>query len=432
MPLQQEVTADRTKLIEQFHQVRRASEDICRPLITEDYVVQSIEDVSPPKWHLGHMSWFYEQVVLDRFLDNYCPINRDLFWVFNSYYESFGERVMRVKRGTLSRPSVQEVYDYRRAVDERMAEFINSVGEDQLPAVQNLLILGLNHEQQHQELLISDIKHILCVNPLRPAYTRDTAPIEPSDPPPLSFIGYSGGVHEIGARGDGFSYDNERPRHEVLLRDFKIADRLVTCGEFLKFIEAGGYHDADLWLSDAWALISEEKWEQPWYWEKVDGHWHIGTLTGFRPLNPAEPACHLNYFEAAAYARWAGRRLPTEAEWEVAAASLAENTPEGNFLDSGRFHPVPLGDESHRPTSGPAQMFGDVWEWTASAYLPYPGYVQERGPLGEYNGKFMMNQMVCRGGSCATPRSHFRPTYRNFFQPEKRWQFTGFRLAADA
>ena len=391
-------------------------------------------DVSPPKWHLAHTTWFFERVILQQFSKNYQPYNDQYYYLFNSYYQSFGDRWSRDIRGTLSRPTVKDIYAYRTAINERTRSFIESVGEKEYEQVSTLVELGLHHEQQHQELLVTDIKHILASNPVRPIYKLNGAHVPTrtaSIPSAAKFIGVQGGVFEMGAAGEGFAWDNEYPRHRAFVNDFGLMDRLVTCGEFLEFMNDGAYQNPLLWLSDGWDVVTKEGWQAPLYWEKVDGQWQIVTLSGTRPIDLNEPVSHVSYFEASAYARWADKRLPTESEWEKAAALVNTSTSCGNFLETEHYHPVPLGQAPGVDPTGLSQMFGDVWEWTGSSYLPYPGYQQERGPLGEYNGKFMINQMVLRGGSCATPRTHIRPTYRNFFQCEKRWQFTGFRLASD-
>lgn len=420
----------RQELTDQFKTVRRQTEAICQPLATEDYVVQSIDDVSPPKWHLGHTTWFFEQVILEQFKDGYQRYHPNFYFVFNSYYESFGDRVQRTLRGTLSRPLVEQVYEYRKEIERRMLELIDTIDDTHWPDLEKLTVLGTHHEQQHQELLVTDIKHIFADNPLRPVYLEPAKPLESEDVPVLKFISFEGGLREFGASNGGFAYDNELPRHKAFVGDFQLADRLVTCGEYLQFIKDGGYENSQLWLSDGWDTIRSRGWIAPLYWEEVDGEWHLATLSGFRPLRPEEPVCHVSYYEAAAYARWAGHRLPTEFEWELAAQSLGSGNPTGNLLDSGLFHTRAVSG-SDKTNGGLKQMFGDVWEWTNSAYLPYPGYLREQGALGEYNGKFMSNQMVLRGGSCATPKSHLRATYRNFFQCDKRWQFTGLRMASD-
>lgn len=419
-------TRTREGVLGAFKRVRKVSEEICRPLETEDYVVQPIEDISPPKWHLGHMTWFYEQVILAQFEPDFKPYSDDFFYVFNSYYETFGERLVRSFRGTLSRPTVKQVYEYRKAINERMAVLIESAPEEQFDQITEFVILGLNHEQQHQELLITDIKGILLNNPLRPVYLSSTETPSESSPGPAGFIPFQGGLHEFGAEGPEFCYDNETPRHKAYLNDFKLMDRLITCGEFMNFIIDGGYGTPQLWLSAGWDAVQNLEWKSPWYWEKRDGQWQIGTMSGWRQIDPNEPVCHVSHYEAAAYARWAGKRLPTEYEWELAARSVPMDES-ANFMNFSRLHPRPAG-----PANGTLrQMHGDVWEWTNSAYLPYPGYVQAMGALGEYNGKFMNNQIVARGGSCATPSDHYRTTYRNFFQSDRRWQYTGFRLAED-
>jgi len=419
---------DGKHIAECYKRVREKSVELCQPLVTEDYVIQSIEDVSPPKWHLGHITWFFEQVILEKFVKDYEPFNRDYYFVFNSYYESFGQRVVRSQRGTVSRPTVEEVYDYRRHIDTEMQKLFESVDEKDVSELWTLVELGLNHEQQHQELLITDFKHNFAANPLKPVYNKFKPLITENQILKAEFFDMEGGLHEIGAGKDKFCYDNEQPRHKVYVNDFKLMNRLITCGEFLDFVNDGGYKKAQLWLSDGWDIINTQHWQHPFYWVQMDGEWHIWTLSGLRPLNPHEPVCHLSYYEADAYANWAGGRLPTEAEWEMAAQKFVKDESAGNFMDSKIFHPIPAKPDKE---SKLLQMMGDVWEWTGSAYLPYPGYSRYAGPLGEYNGKFMINQMVLRGGSCATPRGHIRMTYRNFFQCDKRWQFTGMRLAKD-
>ncbi|HKK20784.1 MAG TPA: ergothioneine biosynthesis protein EgtB, partial [candidate division Zixibacteria bacterium] len=349
-------------------------------------------------------------------------------FLFNSYYQSLGERWNRDIRGTLSRPSVEEIYAYRSAIDERVRKLVESMPDADFRKLLGLLVLGLNHEQQHQELLVTDIKHILASNPLQPAYKSNGGgeSAAQSEIGPAKYVELEGGTFEVGANGDHFAWDNEYPRHKVLLDDFSLMDRLVTCGEYLEFMNDSGYKDPLLWLSDGWETVNREHWNSPLYWRENDGEWQLMSLTGTRRINPNEPVSHVSYYEASAFARWAGKRLPTESEWERAAATLNGSALEGNFLESDHFHPMPRTN-----SAGLSQMFGDLWEWTASSYLPYPGYKQDRGPLGEYNGKFMINQMVLRGGSCATSRTHIRPSYRNFFQCDKRWQFTGFRLAGE-
>jgi len=387
-------------------------------------------DVSPPKWHLGHTAWFFERVILQTFEPGHKPYHELYSFIFNSYYQSFGQRVLRDSRGVLSRPTVQEVYAYRRSVDERLLALLQGSNAETLSQVNPLVELGIHHEQQHQELLVTDIKHIYGSNPLRPVYpTVDNGGKAVAVPQcPARPLDVSGGVYDIGAPGEGFAWDNERPRHRVILEDFQLMHRPVSCGEYLDFIRDRGYQNPLLWSSDGWDTVMRDKWDSPLYWENQDGLWHLWTLAGLRPLSPHEPVCHVSFYEAAAFARWAGQRLPTEQEWEV-AASLAHPAASGCFLEDRSFHPTSFQQDDD--SGGLLHMLGNVWEWTNSAYLPYPGYRQERGPLGEYNGKFMINQMVLRGGSCATPNSHIRTSYRNFFQCEKRWQFTGIRLAID-
>ena len=411
----------RQKFADSYKRVRRVSEQICRPLRTEDYVIQTMEEVSPPKWNLAHTSWFFEEFLLIPFLANYQVFHPRYRFLFNSYYEAVGERHPRPRRGLLSRPTVEEVRAYREYVDARMLELIENAGERQWAETESLLTLGLHHEQQHQELLLTDLKHILATNPLRPAY-HSSSPA-PAQPATLRWCGFEGGLVRIGCDGSGFSYDNEGPSHQVFLRPFALASRLVTNAEFLEFMEDGGYRGPRHWLSDGWARVQGANWTSPLYWEKADGRWWMMTLSGFRPVAEHEPVCHVSYFEADAYARWRGKRLPLEAEWETAAASLPI---EGNLLDKALLHPAPADSAAE-----PAQMFGDAWEWTQSPYSAYPGFRTLPGAVGEYNGKFMCNQFVLRGGSCATPADHIRPTYRNFFPPQARWQFTGIRLAAD-
>lgn len=404
--------------------VRRFTESLCAGLVTEDYVVQSMPDVSPTKWHLAHTSWFFETFILKPHDPSYRPIDEGYAFLFNSYYVHAGERHCRAQRGYISRPTVEEVLEYRRHVDAAMVGLLENADERLLTTLGPLVTLGIHHEQQHEELMITDIKHVFSVNPLRPVL-RPRPDEQAADPGAPGWISFDGGIRWMGHEGPGFSYDNEEPRHQVFVQPFALADRLVTNGDFLRFMQDGGYRRPELWLSMGWATVEQNDWTEPFYWERLDDEWWVFTLSGRRRLDPHEPAVHLSYFEADAYARWAGARLPTEAEWEVAAASV---DIAGNFADSGRFHPAPAGPA----TGGLRQMFGDVWEWTRSQYNPYPGYSPPEGALGEYNGKFMCNQFVLRGGSCATSHSHIRPTYRNFFPPDATWQFTGLRLARDA
>jgi ergothioneine biosynthesis protein EgtB len=412
------------KWIERYRAIRQHTESLCKPLVTEDYVVQSMPDVSPTKWHLAHTTWFFETFVLSPHSPGYSSFDPHFAYLFNSYYVTVGDRHCRQNRGLLSRPTVSEVYAYRKHVDAGMARFLAGLSEAQLRAIEPIMEIGLHHEQQHQELMLTDIKHVFWVNPLRPAY-QDAPKAAANQLPPMRWIEFQEGLHWIGHEEPGFAFDNESPRHRTFLESFKIGSRLVTNAEFKRFIEEGGYRHPELWLSMGWATVQAEDWHAPLYWIEADGRWLNHTLHGLCPVQDEEPVCHVSYFEADAYARWAGARLPSEFEWEVGSRDVPV---EGNFIDANTHHPQPLAEEQ----SSISQMFGDVWEWTRSAYLPYPGYRPPAGALGEYNGKFMCNQFVLRGGSCATPRSHIRPTYRNFFPPDARWQFSGFRLARDA
>ena len=408
-----------------FRSVRGLTQALSEPLATEDYVIQTMPAVSPTKWHLAHTSWFFETFVLKPNLSDFEPFHPSYSHLFNSYYDSIGSFYSRPDRGTLSRPTVDEIFTYRAHIDCAVPELLDSLAPDTLEAIASLVELGLHHEQQHQELLLTDIKHVFASNPLRPIYSSPTiTPV--AEPSRLGWLEHSDGLFWIGHQGPDFAYDNELPRHRHYLQAFRLATRSTTNHEFLEFVEDGGYERADLWLSDGWTTVGTEGWKAPLYWEHVDGEWYEMTLCGYRPLAGSEPVCHVSFYEADAFARWAGRRLPTEQEWEVAARDEAIR---GNFVDDRRFHPSPAA-----PAEGDnlQQLYGDVWEWTGSSYAPHPGYRRTAGALGEYNGKFMCNQMVLRGGSCASSRDHLRPTYRNFFQPESRWQFTGIRLADDA
>ncbi len=398
-----------------YANLRALTVELCRGLSPEDMVLQSMPDASPAKWHLAHTTWFFETFLLQPHLAGYGPFRPDFAYLFNSYYESVGPRHPRPERGMLSRPTVQEVLAYREHVDTHMQRLLETRGTD--PVLAPLLSLGLNHEQQHQELLLMDVKHLLSLNPLRPAW-RPLPRLPASQARALRYLPRPAGQVSIGHSGAGFAFDNETPRHPELVPAHLIADRLVSNGEFRDFIHAGGYRDASLWMSDGWATLQREDWQRPLYWqEDMAGEF---TLGGQREIVDAAPVSHISWYEADAFARWAGARLPTEAEWESFAATQPST---GNFLDSGFVQPV--------PATG-SQVFGDVWEWTGSAYLPYPGYKPLGGALGEYNGKFMINQMVLKGGACVTPAEHLRASYRNFFYPQQRWQFGGFRLAKDA
>lgn len=415
-------------LLGRYTEVRAFTKALCEPLATEDYVVQSMADVSPTKWHLAHTSWFFETFILRPHAPWYRPIDEAYAYLFNSYYVRAGERHCRAQRGYISRPTVAEVFAYRRHVDEAMERLLTGGSTKLPPEVEALVTLGLNHEQQHQELMVTDIKHVLGVNPLRPAYRAVSAP-PAGDPGPIAWLEYEAGIHEIGHDGVGFAYDNEGPRHRVFVEPYALANRPVTNAEYLEFIEDGGYRRPELWLSMGWAAVEENEWEEPFYWERRDGAWWMYTLGGMQTVASAEPVCHLTYFEADAFARWAGARLPTEFEWETVAVGRAEvDAARGNFAGSQRFHPAAL-DRGARAVDHPEQLFGDVWEWTSSHYSAYPGFRPAEGAVGEYNGKFMCNQFVLRGGSCATPPGHIRATYRNFFPADAAWQFTGLRLA---
>ena len=407
--------------VARYRNVRAFTEQLCQGLEPEDFVVQSMSDVSPTKWHLAHTSWFFENFILLPHKHAYKPLEPTYHFLFNSYYVQAGERHCRAQRGYISRPTVREVFAYRAHVDEHMIELIESADEETHNRIADLLELGLHHEQQHQELMLTDIKHVFSVNPLRPVYRQQTAAPSVSAAP-LRFIEFDAGLHLIGNDGVGFCYDNETPRHREFVERFALASRLVTNGEYMGFMAAGGYQRPELWLSAGWDAVQQNEWSEPFYWEKRDGKWQMFTLSGMRQVDEHEPVCHVSYFEADAYARWAGSRLPTEAEWEVAARNVAID---GNFVESERFHPV----ASERAML--SQLYGDVWEWTRSQYSPYPGYQPAPGAVGEYNGKWMCNQFVLRGGSCATSATHIRPTYRNFFAPDSTWQFMGIRLARD-
>lgn len=410
-------------LLGEYHRVRGDTEKLAAPLSPEDQILQSMPDASPVKWHRAHTTWFFEAFILKQFDAEYRPFDEQFNFLYNSYYEAMGARHPRPQRGLLSRPSVEEVGRYRAHVDRAMEALIEREGGNKQSELASLLVLGCHHEQQHQELLLTDMLHHLSCNPVKPAYIEREAD-KTSNAAPLSFVEFAGGLVEIGYEGDAFFYDNEGPRHKTYLRPFAIADRAITNGEWLEFMRDGGYENVTLWLSDGWYKCGEEGWRAPLYWEERDGEWHSMTLGGFHPVNRAAPVTHISYYEADAFARWAGKRLPLEAEWEIASAGLPVK---GNTVGTGALRPLPA-----KPNGAPLhQMFGDVWEWTASPYQPYPGFRAVPGAVGEYNGKFMVNQFVLRGGSCATPEGHIRPTYRNFFYPHQRWQFTGLRLAHD-
>lgn len=415
----------RVRLGERLQRVRSATEALVEPLRAEDQNLQSMPEVSPAKWHRAHTTWFFETFILAPEQPGYRAFHPAFEELFNSYYNAVGRQHPRPRRALLSRPDVEEVGRYREHVDSAMQALIADCDEDCLARIAPLLELGVNHEQQHQELLLTDLKHAFSFNPLAP---RLGSGMETSGSAarPARFIEYEGGMVDIGADGRGFCFDNETPRHQVWLPGaFALADRPVSCGDFLEFIADGGYRKPLLWLSDGWAWVQENGIEAPMYWTRRDGDWRILTLAGPREIDPAEIMCHLSFYEAHAFAEWSSARLPTEAEWESVAARQPSR---GNFAESGRFHPTAPGRSDGK---NPVAMFGDVWEWTASAYGPYPGFKPAAGAIGEYNGKFMANQTVLRGGSCATPDGHVRPSYRNFFYPADRWQFSGARLARD-
>lgn len=414
-----------SRLAAAFRDVRTRTEALARPLSPEDCVVQSMPDASPVKWHLAHTTWFFETFVLERWARDYAPFHPHFRVLFNSYYNAVGDKHPRTERGMLTRPALADILAYRKHVDAAMDRVIAADdGPDTQAAA--LIELGINHEEQHQELILTDVKHLLSRNPLAPAYLD-----APQGPPGRvhapAWVRFEGGIREIGADRTAFCFDNEGPRHRALLQSFEFAAHPVICGEYLRFMDDGGYRRPDLWLSLGWDAVRAQGWEAPLYWSKRDGHWQQFTLSGLREIDPNAPVCHLSLFEADAYARWAGARLPTEFEWET-ASTLA--VCESNFLDTGKLHPCAA--QGDVPRGRLSQCFGDVWEWTQSSYAPYPGYRPAPGAVGEYNGKFMCSQYVLRGGSCATPRRHIRATYRNFFPPDARWQFSGLRLARDA
>jgi ergothioneine biosynthesis protein EgtB len=450
---------DRCAWRDRYATVRSRSLELAAPLSAEDQQIQSMPDVSPTKWHLAHITWFFETFLLGPHLSGYQPFDPAFGYLFNSYYEQVGERHPRPRRGLLSRPPLAAVHAYRAHVDATMDRLIAGADEAQWAAIAPLVELGLNHEQQHQELILMDIKHVLWCNPLAPAYAPGpalSAPSTPSSPglsrgsngadggtawmagtgpamtvksearaAKLEWLDFDGGLVEIGHEGPGFAFDNEGPRHRLWLEPYRLASRLSTCGEYLAFIEDGGYRRPELWLSDGWASVQAEGWIAPLYWRQADAGWSIFTLAGPRPLDPDEPVSHLSYYEADAFARWCGARLPTEGEWETAAAACA-HPADKNLAGLGLFHPRP----AHG--GGLQQMIGDLWEWTMSPYVAYPRYRPPEGAVGEYNGKFMSGQMVLRGGAAVTPDDHIRISYRNFFPPAARWAFSGVRLAADA
>ncbi|HME88997.1 MAG TPA: ergothioneine biosynthesis protein EgtB [Chthoniobacterales bacterium] len=419
-------------LLARFHEVRRFTARLIENLAPEDCVVQSIPEVSPAKWHLAHTTWFFETFILKKWVPGYRDAVPEYAYLFNSYYNAAGAMHRRDLRGLISRPTVGETKKYRTSVDSDIEDLVSNADENLFRAIEPILTLGIHHEQQHQELLLTDIKHVFAQNPLFPIF-REGGMRSPSafdraetSRSTTQFIEFDEATIEIGHDGNGFAYDNEGPRHRALVLPFSLATRLITNAEYLEFMADNGYSRPEFWLSLGWTTVSEQNWRAPLYWIERDGEWWNFTLSGLCRLDPNEPVTHVSYFEADAYANWAGARLPTEFEWECAAANI---DIDGNFVESERFHPAPLNNRPQKDQL--TQMFGDAWEWTRSSYSPYPGYRAEAGALGEYNGKFMCNQYVLRGGSCATSRTHIRKTYRNFFQPDKRWQFMGIRLARD-
>jgi ergothioneine biosynthesis protein EgtB len=411
-------------LAQRYREVRAATVALAAPLTAEDCAVQSMPDASPVKWHLAHTTWFFETFVLAARDPQRRPFHPEYRVLFNSYYNAVGAKHPRPERGLLTRPPLSEVLAFRAQVDGEVTALLDAGALS--PELLALVELGTHHEQQHQELILTDVKHLLSCNPLRPAYTKSW-PLTQIHGREVRWIGIEAGPRQIGHEGGDFAFDNEGPRHTVWIADFEIASHPVTHGDVLRFIADDGYRRPELWLAAGWDIASTRGWQAPLYWERRDDAWHTFTLHGMAPVEPNTPVCHLSFFEADAIARWAGARLPTEAEWEVAAADAPR---EGNFLESGALHPLALREAP--PNGAIAQAFGDVWEWTRSDYAPYPGFRTAQGAVGEYNGKFMVNQYVLRGGSCATPESHIRPTYRNFFPAEARWQFSGVRLARDA
>lgn len=421
-PIIQKKNLSRQQAWQAYQTVRRLSETICQPLEIEDYVIQTTTQASPVKWNLGHVTWFFEAFILNEFQKDYQVFHRQYHFIFNSYYQQLGTMQPRPKRGHLSRPTVAEVFQYRQHIDEKMQILLTEASSSEWPEIEHRLLIGLHHEQQHQELFFTDLKYNLAVNPLLPAYNSNLQQIDSKPCPKLTWKSFSGGMQTIGYSGNGFAYDNESPRHQVYLPPFQLASRLITNGEYLQFIEDKGYHRSEFWLADAWTTIQQNNWQAPLYWQKIDGKWWQYTLRGLQPVQENAPVHHISYYEADAYATWTGKRLPTEFEWEKAAAEL---TIEGNFYDNGYLQP------NIAPQGELVQMYGDLWEWTTSSYSPFPGYQPAAGAIGEYNGKFMCNQYVLRGGSCVSSQNHLRLTYRNFFYPHERWQFMGFRLAGD-
>jgi ergothioneine biosynthesis protein EgtB len=417
-------SSDSSLLVQRLFETRKLSLDLSTPLSAEDMVVQAMDDASPTKWHLAHVTWFFENFVLKPFLPGYRVFDDSFNYCFNSYYEALGPRHPRPKRGLLTRPTAERVFSYRAHVDDALRALTSREGGFSAE-VASLIEIGINHEQQHQELLLTDVLALFAGNPLRPAYQASPSGVDLSEPDPLRWLNYGGGIYRIGHAGHGYSWDNELPAHDALVHPFLLADRLVTNSEWLAFMADGGYETASLWLADGWAMINREGWRSPLYWEETDAGWFQMSLQGLLPVVPSEPVTHVSYYEADAFARWAGKRLPTEFEWEIAAKD--KGVPEKKFRSGAlRSRRAEASDGA-----APRQLYGDVWQWTSSAYLPYPGYKPPQGAIGEYNGKFMVSQQVLRGSSCATPDGHARASYRNFFYPHQRWQFLGLRLASE-
>jgi ergothioneine biosynthesis protein EgtB len=426
------VTVDRNELLRRYRETRALSVKLCQPLHPEDYRIQSMPDVSPPWWNLGHTTWFFAKNILEPF-GRYSAGDARLEFVMNSYYESLGPRIRRDHRGLVTRPTNSEVYEFRDSVDGRVEALIQEASEGDLERLRFLVYTGVQHEQQHQELLVTELKHILGSNvpelrePYRAADAAERA--DGHGAPPARWVSFDGDLREIGNVEGGWCWDNEMPVHKAWIEGFSLMNRLVTNGEYLEFMADGGYRNPLLWLSNGWAKVKEQDWTAPLYWEEDQGRWRLWTLAGVRDVDPDEPVCHVGFYEADAYARWKGARLPTEREWEHAAR--VSGLPGSNYLDSGALHPLPAG-LAENDGGGLLQMGGDLWEWTSNHYEPYPGYKPFEGPLMEYNGKFMDNVRVLRGGSCATPANHIRASYRNFWPGDTRFQFTGIRLAKDA
>jgi ergothioneine biosynthesis protein EgtB len=414
---------DKNTYVKRFKKIRSQTIDLCKPLAVEDFVAQPVVDVSPPKWHLGHTTWFYEALIIENYEDDYKEYDHRYGYLFNSYYNTVGDRVQRPNRGHMTRPTVEEIINYREFIDEKILQFIEKKADIIDNNLAYILELGLQHEQQHQELLITDLKYILGLNPLFPVYREYVENDQKDSSMNKGFVAVEEGIYEIGYAGNDFCFDNELSRHKVYLNAFQFMDRLVTNEEYLEFIEDGGYSRFNFWLSEGWDWVKKHDIHTPLYWHKIDHKWFYYTLSGLEEIKLDDPVTHVSYFEADAYATWKGKRLLTEAEWELVSQIYEPNPHKNsNFVEKENFRSLAAHNQNY-------QLMGDVWEWTASAYLPYPNFKTAEGAIGEYNGKFMVNQMVLKGGSCATPEDHIRNTYRNFFHPHLRWQFTGIRLA---